>query len=538
MAKEYKKEPGSVRIPFLVDLPQCQKALSLPTLLLEQLKNAGIEPVNADIFLKLLAEGKILLIFDAFDEMATMSSAEITLNNFRQLNQAVIGAAKVILTSRTHYFRDKFEVDKILKKQGVEGLSLHATMLLREVYDKPEYEIVYLKEFTPGQVKQYLEKALKDKWREADHKIKSIYDLEDLSTRPVLLDMIVKTLPRIDGKRMQEHSVVHLYELFTYNWFERDDYRLQITRQGKEELVEALAYKLWQEGEKSIHYTALSGILSEHLKSKIKTTRDLEHADYEVRTASFLVRDDDGNYGFAHKSFQEFFIARKIKKELAKKNYQVLDSRELSLEIVFFLKHLVQDDTDLLIPVREILAGEYHKNTSENALLLFYTVIKISALDQRFSPDLPGSLHIHKIKGVFTDLLEKNLPDRFNLKEASFDNEIMPYMVFKNADFDRAILEQVNFTNCIFENVSFKGARLKTCNFSSSNFKKAVFENTDAMACVFTDCTFEDCSLTSSNFSNSNFQNVKTQNCIFRDNGLSGANTTKSDLRIYFLKKD
>jgi predicted NACHT family NTPase len=29
MAKEYKKEPGSVRIPFLVDLRQCQKALSL-----------------------------------------------------------------------------------------------------------------------------------------------------------------------------------------------------------------------------------------------------------------------------------------------------------------------------------------------------------------------------------------------------------------------------------------------------------------------------------------------------------------------------
>ena len=76
-----------------------------------------------------------------------------------------------------------------------------------------------------------------------------------------------------DKRQIDEgFSVVHLYEVFTYSWFERDDYRLQITKQGKEELVEALAYKLWKEGEKSIHYTALSGILSGHLKSKIKTS--------------------------------------------------------------------------------------------------------------------------------------------------------------------------------------------------------------------------------------------------------------------------
>jgi uncharacterized protein YjbI with pentapeptide repeats len=527
MAKEYKKDPGSVRIPFLVDLRQCRKALSLHTLLLEQLKNAGIEPVNADIFLKLLAEGKILLIFDAFDEMATMSNAEITLNNFRQLNQAVTGEAKVILTSRTHYFRDKFEVDKILKKQGVEGLSPHATMLLREVYDKPEYEIVYLKEFTPDQVKAYLEKALKDKWQEAYNKIKSIYNLEDLSTRPVLLDMIVKTLPKIHKKRMEEFSVVHLYEVFTYSWFERDDYRLQITKQGKEELVEALAYKLWKEGEKSIHYTALSGILSGHLKSKIKTSRDLEHADYEVRTASFLVRDDEGNYGFAHKSFQEFFIARKIKKELEKKNYRILDLRRLSIEIIFFLRLLMNDDSKIIQAMVELLTQKYKKNISENALLLFYNIIKMGYLKRKFSLRENILFSLEK-KREFRTLLESYLPSKINLQNADLNGITLTFMIFRNANISEANLEMTQLKNCIFENVDLKRSNLRGSDFSHSSFKNTKFVESYAHSCTFEGCEFRNCQLVSSTFNNSNFLNSFSADCIIDKNKFENARSIPS----------
>ena len=537
MARDYKKEPGSLRIPFLVDLRQCQKALSLHTLLLEQLKNAGIEPVNADIFLKLLAEGKILLIFDSFDEMATMSSAEITLNNFRQLNQAVVGEAKVILTSRTHYFRDKFEVDKILKKQGVEGLSPHATMLLREVYDKPEYEIVYLKEFTPDQVKQYLEKALKDKWQEAHNKIKSIYNLEDLSTRPVLLDMIVKTLPKIDEKRLQEFSVVHLYELFTYSWFERDDYRLQITRQGKEELVEALAYKLWQEGEKSIHYTALSGILSGHLKSKIKTSRDLEHADYEVRTASFLVRDDEGNYGFAHKSFQEFFIARKIKKELEKQIYNVLDLRCLSMEIMFFLRHLIDDDEKIIQPMGRLLSQEYRKNISENALLLFYTVIKMSCLHQRFS--LQEEVEFTgKEAEAFKQCLIQNLPGKIDLKTAVLNGMALSRMVLSKTDLSKADMENAVLTHSTFKEVNFNQTNLKYSVFSNSIFRDVKFTGVDAQYCEFKYCRFENCTFMESDFRLVNFFCSTFEKCTVEKNNFTGTGFLKSNIELFPDKKN
>ncbi len=391
MAKQYKKEPGKTHIPFLINLGQCKEALSLQNLIHQQLVTADIEPANEKIFLKLLAEGKILLIFDAFDEMATMSNADTTLSNFRQLNQAVTGDAKVILTSRTHYFRDKYEVDTILKEQGVKGLSQKATALYREIHDKPEYEIVYLKEFSGTQIEEYLQKAMGKKWKAAHEKIQSVYNLYDLSSRPVLLDMIVKSLPRIE-KGKEEFNVVHLYEVYTYSWFEREDHRLQITKEGKEELVEELAYKLWKEGKGSIHYSALTDVLSRHLKSKIKTVRELEAADYEVRTASFLVRDGEGNYSFAHKSFQEFFIAGKLKKELAANNEKILDLKRLSIEIIFFLRHLVEDDDALIRTTASLLEGEYRENISENALFLFYTVLKMGSLSHRFSLNVDAVL--------------------------------------------------------------------------------------------------------------------------------------------------
>ncbi|MCK4762284.1 MAG: NACHT domain-containing protein, partial [Candidatus Aminicenantes bacterium] len=534
MAKKYKAEPGKNRIPFFIDLRQCQKALSLETLLHEQLKNSGVEPANEEIFLKLLAEGKILLIFDAFDEMATMSNAEITLSNFRQLNRAVEGEAKVIMASRTHYFRDKYEVDTILKKQGVKGLSEKATLLYREIHSKPEYEIVYLKEFSEKQVKEYLKKAVGKEWRAAYDKIESIYNLHDLAARPVLLDMIVKTLPKIETGR-DEFNVVDLYDVYTLSWFDRDDHRLQITKAGREELVEALAYKLWQEGKTSIHYSALSDVLSKHLKSKIKNLRDLETADYEVRTASFLVRDGEGNYAFAHKSFQEFFIARKIKKGLLEKDYSVLNLKRLSLEIVFFLKHMMADQ-DILTPVSDILAGKYREQISENALLLFYRVLKMGFLKQRFS--LQGEANLCGAEGkTFAQLLRHNLPKEINLPGARLGGLDLSCMVFKRADLSGADLEESLPAQCVFEDTSLKQAVLKSSAFSASTFKNVDFEKAAAHGADFKDCVFENCALVDADFSLVNFMNAGFEDCTIKGSDFTAAGFLGSNIDIKQLKQ-
>jgi predicted NACHT family NTPase len=71
--------------------------------------------VSPEAFLHLLKEGKIILIFDGFDEMATQSNAALTMKNFMELNRAFAGKAKILLTCRTHYFKDRVETEETLK---------------------------------------------------------------------------------------------------------------------------------------------------------------------------------------------------------------------------------------------------------------------------------------------------------------------------------------------------------------------------------------------------------------------------------------
>jgi MinD-like ATPase involved in chromosome partitioning or flagellar assembly len=533
MAVNYKKAPGEVRLPFLVDLYQCRNTSSLQSLILEQLKNAQVEPVNAEIFLKLLAEGKILLIFDAFDEMTHVSNAEITLNNFRQLNQAVIGEAKVILTSRTHYLRDNDEADNIIKKQGSRGLTEGASVLYREISKKLEYEIVYLGEFSDLQIKKYLQKALAEKWEHAYNKIRSIYNLNDLSSRPVLLDMIVKILPKIEVMK-DFFNVSDLYRVFTYSWLEREAYRLQMVKEEIQNFVEELAYKLWSEKKERLHYTELADVLKLHFGIGKKAALDLSTADYSLRTASFLVRDGKGNYGFAHKSFQEFFIARRIKRRIKKKRKEdkadILDLRPLSIEIIFFLKYLIADNEKIIELASELLAGPYRKNISENALLLFYLIIKMNHLNQRFFPE---NIEIQRDKRKnFQKVIQDSLPRKLNLQSAVLNESRFPDMVFSNADFSEALLNKSFLTHCVFKDVVFTGAQFNGTEFSGSVFKKVQFKKTHARNCNFKNCEFIECVLKKADFSYSNFLTASFKNCTFENNNFTGSKHLSSDFAI------
>ncbi len=46
----------------------------------------------------------------------------------------------------------------------------------------------------------YLKKTLPDAWEGAHHILDEVYNLKDLAARPVFLDMIVKSLPRIKDR--------------------------------------------------------------------------------------------------------------------------------------------------------------------------------------------------------------------------------------------------------------------------------------------------------------------------------------------------
>jgi formylglycine-generating enzyme required for sulfatase activity len=59
--------------------------------------------------------------------------------------------------------------------------------------------------------------------------------------------------------------------------------------------------------------------------------------EQDIRTQSYLVRDDAGNYGFAHKSMQEYFVARKLADLLSKGEASACPLTDAIASFVHFL---------------------------------------------------------------------------------------------------------------------------------------------------------------------------------------------------------
>jgi WD40 repeat protein len=536
MAKAYKKDPGKSRIPFLIDLRECKRAFSFKSLLHDQLKINEVKEADEEIFLKLLCGGHILLIFDAFDEMVDLSRGADMLINFEELNQVVKDDAKVILTSRTHYFKDKAEAERILKKHGTRIISSTAARVYREISRKSEYEIVYLKEFSDSQIREYLQLTLGDEWETAFSKIKSTHNLYDLCFRPVLLDLIVKTLPNI-GKGEWKLNESELYEIYTQFWFDREVHRLQILKEEKVELMEELSYTLWKEGKPCIHYSTLLDAVCRHLKRESITVRDLEALNYEMRTASFLVRDEDGYYSFAHESFKEFFIARKIQKELSNDNFRVLDSTLFSKEIVFFLLHLEKDGTRIIPNVAGLLKTEFHDRISDNAFFVFYTVQKMVFLGLQFSFRKDTEFSTQEVE-EFKKMVQSHLTINLDIKGISLSEWTMPYIVCNQSVFNEESIEGSIFFRKFFEDGIFNKTNMKGSDFSGSIFKKVCFDQVEAHHCNFKNCSFDHCTIKNSDFSMSNFKGAKFDSCTIERNVFIGVGFYRSNFDIEIHKNN
>ncbi len=70
---------------------------------------------------------------------------------------------------------------------------------------------------------------------------------------------------------------------------------------------------------------------------------EIEYLDQDVRTCTFLNRDDKGDYSFVHQSFMEFFVAKKLANEIKNRNSTNFKLKKLSPEIAGFLMNLAKE---------------------------------------------------------------------------------------------------------------------------------------------------------------------------------------------------
>ncbi|MFL6260862.1 MAG: pentapeptide repeat-containing protein [Thermoanaerobaculia bacterium] len=440
LATRSKEKPGEVRMPVLIDLREGgSTTVTLENLLTHHFQRLSSQAFNPQALLHLNREGYLLLIFDGFDETIAYTEPGRYVENLRQILRAAEAKAKVLLTCRTHYFRDRPEALRRLGKAPEVVSTQGATRLYEEIQDRPGSEIGYVLEFREEQISEYLRKTLPPPadWQTFREQIRRTYNLNDLAERPFLLEIIVKTLPRLT-ERGGTVTLADLYETYCASWFDHTDFRLTLTRDRKVELVQYLARLVWDSPENRVHYDLLFEKATEFFKDRSLTIHDKERIDYEVRTALFLHRDPEGYYSFIHRSFLEFFIARTIRQGLAKGDGSCLDLKRITREVAFFLEFWPEAKRIPEVTGR-FLENGYQARISENSLILLYFHARAS-LGPLVGPGIDDQDDLPRLREAFSRMRPKTL----RLEGADLEGALIPGIDLRDARLERANLSRAN----------------------------------------------------------------------------------------------
>jgi hypothetical protein len=173
------------------------------------------------------------------------------------------------------------------------------------------------------------------------------YDLEDLASRPLLLNLIIESV-RIGGLSLRDADAQYgpsgLYEVYTDTKLDVDLTKGHPQHSGlslniRRDLAAHVALAMYETNVLELDFEALldqltdvGGPLHGVLESR-QLTRDEIATD--LATFSFITLDRDGRCRFIHKSFRSFFVARVLKTE--KHANHPLFSERLEREVLYFL---------------------------------------------------------------------------------------------------------------------------------------------------------------------------------------------------------
>ncbi|MEW5858970.1 MAG: NACHT domain-containing protein, partial [Cyanobacteriota bacterium] len=190
------------RLPLVIPLRDYAKAVSVESLFSEFFFRKHKLPIpHYEAFEQLNRMGKLLLIFDGFDEMAAKVDRQAMINNFWELAKVVVPGAKVILTCRTEHFPEAQEGRALLNAE----LQASTAALTGET---PQFEVLELEKFNDEQIRQVLSLQAQAATVE---QVMGNAQLLDLARRPVMTELILEALPDIEAGKPVDMSRIYLY---------------------------------------------------------------------------------------------------------------------------------------------------------------------------------------------------------------------------------------------------------------------------------------------------------------------------------------
>jgi hypothetical protein len=339
LARRYLRDPAGTRIPVFVPLRNLDHRLGVRRLIVDTLTDYGVRVADYKAFDVMSRTGRFVLILDGFDEVADRLDRREVTQLFGQISQLATGRAKIVLTCRAHYFRSEH--------QSLETLTTEAmTPLMREVREHHGFGLVELQKFDEAQILELMSRRYAQDYRGRWQYIKAVYNLADLARTPILLNIMLSSFGDLLSLGSDEAvNSAKLYDMYTKFWLERDDERSDITAHERLRFAQSLAWRMYTTDRLFIPYDELSTAVGEFFSDSYpRDPQWLQKLDTNVRTCSFLARDRSGNFMFAHKSFMEFFVAKRLAGCVANWPNSDLGAHVVPYEIGDFLSQLVSPD--------------------------------------------------------------------------------------------------------------------------------------------------------------------------------------------------
>jgi len=452
------------RLPVVITLRDFAKALNVENVLAGFFFTQHNIRINSDVFDQLNRMGKLLLIFDGFDEMAAKVDRQQMINNFWELAKVVVPGAKVILTCRTEHFPEAQEGRALLNAE----LQASTKNLTGET---PQFEVLELEKFNDEQIRQVLlhqaEAATVDQ-------VMDNPQLLDLARRPVMTDLILEALPDIEAGKPVDMSRVYLYAV--RRKMERDikAERTFTSLADKLYFLCELSWEMLSNDQMSINYKLFPDRIRRLFGSMVQEQNDLDHWHYDMMGQTMLIRNANGDYTPAHRSLLEFFVAYKFAAELGAladdftelaSSQSCLDSSAVPVDYTwsgYFERKLDNSGNCIAIPPLKGFISESLEKLRENFgrspltkavmdLMLGMVedneaLVRVIELTRGRSEEEVGY-----VGGNAVTLMVK--VDEGALVEKNFNS-----VVIKGADFSNAILQNVNFENAEIKNSSFTKA--------------------------------------------------------------------------------
>ena len=293
------------RLPLVITLRDYAKALNVENVLAGFFFTQHNIRLNSEVFDQLNRMGKLLLIFDGFDEMAAKVDRQQMINNFWELAKVVVPGAKVILTCRTEHFPEAQEGRALLNAE----LKASTKNLTGET---PQFEVLELEKFDDEQIRRVLSFQAEAATVE---QVMGNPQLLDLARRPVMAELILEALPDIQAGKPVDMSRVYLYAV--RRKMERDikAERTFTSLADKLYFLCELSWEMLSTEQMSMNYRLFPDRIRHLFGSMVQEERDLDHWHYDMMGQTMLIRNAHGDYTPAHRSLLEFFVAYKFAAE-------------------------------------------------------------------------------------------------------------------------------------------------------------------------------------------------------------------------------